>query len=97
MQVRHFIIFLVFALVGNKDDLLLEEEVTYDEGLDLAKNINAIYLRTSAKNDTGEIEQLFQKIGQKLIEHFKEENPKIVRTKTKSTKIKNKSKKTKCC
>ena len=40
-QVRNFIIFLVFALVGNKDDLYSEEEVSYKEGLELSKEINA--------------------------------------------------------
>ena len=40
-------------MVGNKDDLYSEEEVSYEEGLELSKEINAIYQRTSAKNGTG--------------------------------------------
>ena len=61
-------IFLVFALVGNKNDLYLEEEVTDEEGLKLAKEMNAIYQRTSAKSDSGSIDELFMNIGKKILE-----------------------------
>ena len=60
--------FLVYALVGNKSDLYLEEEVTDEEGLKLAKEINAIYQRTSAKSDSGSIDELFMNIGKKILE-----------------------------
>jgi len=62
------LIFLVFALVGNKNDLYLEEEVTDEEGLKLAKEMNAIYQRTSAKSDSGSIDELFMNIGKKILE-----------------------------
>ena len=74
MQVRFFLkiklilIILVYALVGNKSDLYLEEEVTDEEGLKLAKEINAIYQRTSAKSDSGSIDELFMNIGKKILE-----------------------------
>ncbi len=55
-------------MVGNKDDLLEKEEVTYEEGLELAKEINAIFQRTSTKIESGGIDILFNKISIKLIE-----------------------------
>ena len=55
-------------MAGNKSDLYLEEEVTDEEGLKLAKEINAIYQRTSAKSDSGSIEELFLNIGKKILE-----------------------------
>ena len=55
-------------MVGNKSDLYLEEEVTDEEGLKLAKEINAIYQRTSAKSDSGCIDELFMNIGKKILE-----------------------------
>ena len=55
-------------MVGNKDDLLEKEEVTYEEGLELAKEINAIFQRTSTKIESGGIDMLFKKISIKLIE-----------------------------
>ena len=44
---------IVLALVGNKDDMYQFEEVSDDEGRSFAKDLNAIYKRTSAKNQTG--------------------------------------------
>ena len=55
-------------MAGNKSDLYLEEEVTDEEGLKLAKEINAIYQRTSAKSDSGSIDELFLNIGKKILE-----------------------------
>ena len=43
------------------------EEVTNDEGLNLAKEINAIYKRTSAKEQNGGIEDLFNILGKKFL------------------------------
>ena len=68
MQVRYFIIFLVVSLVGNKEDLYLEEEVTEEEGLELAKEIKAIYQRTSAKEESGGIDILFEKIVKRFLD-----------------------------
>ena len=53
-------------MVGNKDDLYSEEEVSYKEGLEFAKEINAIYQRTSAKYESGGIDVLFENIAKKL-------------------------------
>ena len=52
-------------MVGNKDDLYEHEEVTNKEGIKLAKKLNAIYQRTSAKEENGGIDELFKNIGKK--------------------------------
>ena len=45
------------------------EEVTNDEGLALAKELNSIYQRTSAKENTGGgIDELFKSIGKKFLD-----------------------------
>ena len=42
----------LFGVVGNKNDLYLEEKVKEDEGEAFAKSINAKFLYTSAKNES---------------------------------------------
>ena len=54
-------------MVGNKDDLYEHEEVTNKEGIKLAKKLNAIYQRTSAKEENGGIDELFKNIGKKIL------------------------------
>ena len=79
------------------------QEVTNDEGLALAKEINAIFKITSAKNSVG-IDELFKNIGTKFLdpesenisnmtkEELKNRGEKIMREK-----IKNNQKQKKCC
>ena len=55
-------------MVGNKNDLYLEEAVTDEEGLKLAREIDAIYQRTSAKSDSGSIDELFINIPKKILD-----------------------------
>ena len=54
-------------MVGNKNDLYLEEAISDEEGLKLAKEIDAIYQRTSAKSYSWSIGELFINIGKKLL------------------------------
>ena len=96
------IYFLVLALFGNKDDLYSDEEVSYEEGLKLANEINAIYQRTSAKSESSGIDILFENIGKKLLDpsikignNISNEEKKIIDTK--SLKDSNKNKKKQCC
>ena len=49
---------IVLAVVGNKLDLLENEEVNEEEVKEFAKNINALFYQTSAKSSTG-IKDLF--------------------------------------
>jgi len=54
------------ALVGNKIDLHEDEEVNFEDGFALAKEINAVYKNVSAKTGEG-IDDLFQYIGKKIL------------------------------
>jgi hypothetical protein len=92
-------------LVGNKDDMYQFEEVTDDEGREFAKELDAIYKRTSAKNQTGGgIDDLFKDIGIKFL-HPESENTSILTKeeikskgeKLQREKIKNEQKKKNCC
>ena len=53
-------------MVGNKDDMYQFQEITNDEGLAFAKELNSLYKRTSAKSGKG-IDDLFKEIGKKLL------------------------------
>ena len=81
------------------------EEVTNDEGIALAKELNSIYHRTSAKEASGGgVDELFKSIGKKFLdpnseitsnmtkEELKNKGEKIMRDK-----IKNNQKKKSCC
>jgi len=91
-------------LAGNKSDLYNNEKVTYEEGLELAKSLNAIYQRTSAKEKSGGVEELFLNIGKKLLEpnsviesHLTKEEKKNMKQKLLKEQIKRENKKKGCC
>lgn len=52
---------LPIVLVGNKADLSEDREVSVDEGKSLAQSINAVYMETSAKNNTN-VSDVFKNI-----------------------------------
>ena len=91
-------------MVGNKDDLYSEEEVSYKEGLEFAKEINEIYQRTSAKYESGGIDVLFENIAKKLsdsgetiINTIEEGENKLKGEKLLNEKIKKGNKIKRCC
>ena len=49
-------------MVANKDDLYEHQEVQENEGRDLAKELNAIFQKTSAKETSGGVDILFKNI-----------------------------------
>ena len=55
---------IMLAIVGNKEDLLDKEQVDENEARDFAKENNALFFSTSAKNSDA-INQLFIDIGKK--------------------------------
>ena len=57
---------LVLVLAGNKSDNYMSEEVTDNEGKSLAKEINSLYMRTSAKLNSS-IDEMFNSIGKKFL------------------------------
>ena len=54
------------ALAGNKNDMYENEEVEENEGKQLAKELGAIFQKTSAKESTG-VEDLFLNIGKRFV------------------------------
>jgi small GTP-binding protein len=58
---------LVLAIAANKSDMYEFEEVTEEEGVALARQINAIFQSTSAKDQNGSIDKLFQNLGRKFL------------------------------
>ena len=91
------------ALVGNKDDMYSFQEITNDEGIAFAKELNSIYKRTSAKSGEG-IDDLFKTIGKQFLHpdseitsNMTKEELKKHGDKLKREKIKNQEKKGGCC
>ena len=91
-------------MAGNKSDLYNNEKVTYEEGLELAKSLNAIYQRTSAKEKSGGVEELFLNIGKKLLDpnsviesNLTKEEKKNIKQKLLKEQIKRENKKKGCC
>ena len=66
---------IAIILVGNKNDLYLEQAITEEEESNYADKKNIIHLRTSAKTGFN-IKELFKTIGNKIFENFPvDENP----------------------
>ena len=101
---------LILVIAGNKSDKYDEEKVKDEEGKALAKEINAMYMRTSAKLNSS-IDEMFNSIGNKFLnpnleiksnltkEEIIEQSEQLLREKIKlnnSNKNNNKTKK-KCC
>ena len=56
------------AVAANKSDMYEYEEVTEEEGIAFAKQHNAIFQSTSAKdNSNGSVDLLFKNIGKKFL------------------------------
>ena len=80
------------------------EEVTNNERLVLAKELKSIYHRTSAKEASGGIDELFKSIGKKFLDPNSEITSNMTKEELKSKgekimrdKIKNNQKKKICC
>ena len=90
-------------MVGNKDDMYEFEEISKDDGIAFAKELNAIYKRTSAKLGEG-IDDLFKTVGKQLLHpdseitsNMTKEELKNHGDKLKREQIKNKQNKKGCC
>ncbi|CAD8168179.1 unnamed protein product [Paramecium pentaurelia] len=69
----------LFVLVGNKCDLIEQEEVTYDEAMQYSYNLKAIFQYTSCKTNDG-IEELFNKIAVEYLKFEEEQQNKQMHT-----------------
>jgi small GTP-binding protein len=97
---------IILALAGNKSDMYEFEEVSDEEAKNYAKEINAIFQKTSAKTDVG-VNELFKMIGQKVVNPQAENTSNLTKDeqkkrgdKLKKDKIKkenNSNNKNKCC
>ena len=89
---------LTFGIAGNKIDLYSKEEVNEKEVKEFCKEINALFFKTSAKENTF-IDEIFIGLGKKFIhsDNFKSLKPKYIDNDN-SIKIKaNKNTKKNCC
>ena len=70
----------IYAVVGNKIDLYMNQQVDTLDAKDLAKNLGGIFQLTSAKTNKG-IKNLFDNIGKKILkQNYKfDENDNIAR------------------
>ena len=72
---------IIKAIVGNKIDLFMNEEVTEEQGKEFAKSVNAEFLLTSAKTDGPKkfedlLTKLYEKYLTKIGGNLPEPNPK---------------------
>ncbi|KAL4482995.1 hypothetical protein ABPG74_019021 [Tetrahymena malaccensis] len=56
---------LILAIVGNKSDLQDKQEVPYEDAMNFAKQVDALFELTSAKENRG-INDLFMKLANKI-------------------------------
>ena len=63
----------IIALIGNKLDKYLEEQVSEEQGKQFAEEINAVYKRTSALDGTG-INDLFDQLVDKYLKEVKHQD-----------------------
>ena len=64
---KFYFLIIVLAIAANKSDMYEFEEVPEEEGMALAKQINAIFQTTTAKDKNGSIDQLFMNLGKKFL------------------------------
>ena len=69
----------ILAVVGNKSDLYLQEQVEQDEGINFAEEIGATFQLTSPLNNGGDLERFFKTLVEKYFSsefgpEFKERN-----------------------
>ena len=98
---------IIIGIAANKSDLIDEEEVEESEGRKLAEGLNAIFKRTSAKNQSG-INDLFEAIANKIVdpnydinkeddEDKKEKKKVVINQQNYAQKNEEKKQKKKCC
>ncbi|CAG9325554.1 unnamed protein product [Blepharisma stoltei] len=69
---------IVVTIAGNKEDLVETEAVPQEEAKEYAKNIGALYRKTSAKTNYG-VEQVFRDIATKMCPDLENQTPQAKR------------------
>ena len=89
---------ITFGIAGNKIDLYSKEEVDEKEVKDYCKEINALFFKTSAKENTF-IDAIFTGLGKKFVnsDDFKSLRPKYMDNDNSITIKDNKNKRKNCC
>jgi small GTP-binding protein len=85
---------VVFALAGNKEDLVQNEEVSWDEAREFANRIGASFNKTSAMQNSG-INEMFEEITYRLFPDNK--SSKATTFKLETLSISDNHKKKRCC
>ena len=67
IKLNLYLLSIVLAIAANKSDMYEFEEVPEEEGMALAKQINAIFQSTTAKDKNGSIDQLFMNLAIKFL------------------------------
>ena len=78
------------AIAANKSDMYEFEEVPEEEGMALAKQINAIFQTTTAKDKNGSIDQLFMNLGKKFLHPNMENTTNLTKDELKNKRRNNK-------
>ena len=88
---------IIIYIVGNKDDLYLEEQVDEDEARNFAKEVNANFKTTSAMKGKN-IDEIFYDIGKQYLEKYDDFNGQKPRKKSMiKVAAQNQNKKKTCC
>eukprot|EP01017_Pseudomicrothorax_dubius_P025963 TRINITY_DN2858_c0_g1_i5.p1 TRINITY_DN2858_c0_g1~~TRINITY_DN2858_c0_g1_i5.p1 ORF type:complete len:126 (+),score=26.76 TRINITY_DN2858_c0_g1_i5:265-642(+) len=87
---------IVLAIVGNKVDLITQEQVHSTEASQIAKEYNALSIRTSAKEAKG-IDELFTSISERLEERDERKSQSPVKTRLTRPQLEQDKKNSGCC
>ena len=87
---------ITLAIVGNKCDLVDQEQVTTSDGEKYARECKALFMKTSAKENVG-VSELFENLCDELIDSMNLEQNEVDVTRSRLVNTPSKVHKKKCC
>ena len=87
---------ITLAIVGNKCDLVDQEQVTTSDGEKYARECRALFMKTSAKENVG-VSELFENLCDELIDSMNLEKNEVDVTRSRLVNTPSKVHKKKCC